>query len=85
MPKDGNQNSLPVMFWISGGGFIAGSGGISAYGPQYLLDKDIVLVTINYRIGILGKRFELYLYKYNLFNNLIIILSMYLFVSLKVF
>ena len=24
------------------------------YGPQYLLDKDIILVTINYRLGTLG-------------------------------
>jgi len=43
-----------VMFWIAGGGYFAGTGGISLYGPQYLLDKDIVLVTLNYRLGILG-------------------------------
>ena len=24
------------------------------YGPQYFLDKDIILVTINYRLGTLG-------------------------------
>lgn len=30
-----------------------GSGG--SYHPDYLLDKDIVLVTINYRLGVLGK------------------------------
>jgi len=24
------------------------------YGPQYLLDKDIILVTFNYRLGTLG-------------------------------
>jgi len=42
------------MFWIAGGGYFAGTGGISLYGPQYLLDKDIVLVTLNYRLGILG-------------------------------
>lgn len=30
-----------------------GSGG--PYHPDYLLDKDIVLVTINYRLGVLGE------------------------------
>lgn len=42
------------MFWLHGGGYTTQSGGISLYGPQYLLDKDIVLVTINYRLGVLG-------------------------------
>ncbi|KAL4097011.1 hypothetical protein QTP88_021854 [Uroleucon formosanum] len=54
IPKKGDQELLPVMFWIAGGGYFAGSGGLSLYGPQYLLDKDIVLVTINYRLGIIG-------------------------------
>jgi len=48
------------MVWIAGGGYFAGSGGLSLYGPQYLLDKDIVLVTMNYRLGILGKLFIIY-------------------------
>jgi len=42
------------MFWIHGGGWFSGSGGTQMYGPQYLLDKDIILVTINFRLGILG-------------------------------
>jgi carboxylesterase type B len=42
------------MVWIHGGGWLSGSGGTQMYGPQYLLDKDIILVTINYRLGILG-------------------------------
>lgn len=46
------------MVWIPGGGFSSGHGGSSLYGPQYLLDKDVVLVTINYRIGILGTPYE---------------------------
>jgi acetylcholinesterase len=45
---------LDVMVWIHGGGFFNGSGGTLWYGPQYLLDKDIILVTMNYRLGILG-------------------------------
>jgi carboxylesterase type B len=46
---------LDVMFWIHGGGWFSGSGNSDTYGPQYLLDKDVVLVTINYRLGPLGK------------------------------
>jgi carboxylesterase type B len=45
---------LDVMVWIHGGGFFNGSGGTHMYGPQYLLDKDIILVTMNYRLGALG-------------------------------
>ena len=44
----------PVLFWIHGGGFCAGSGNDDFYGPKYLLRKEIVLVTINYRLGVLG-------------------------------
>lgn len=57
------------MVWIAGGGYFSGSGGQSLYGPQYLLDKDIVLVTMNYRIGILGKLFIIY-YNYNCIINI---------------
>ena len=41
----------PVMFWIHGGGFNTGSGNAM---PHYLIDEDIVLVRINYRLGPLG-------------------------------
>ncbi|XP_031345692.1 esterase FE4-like [Photinus pyralis] len=42
----------PVMVFIHGGGFYFGTG--TMYGPDYLLEKDIILVTFNYRIGALG-------------------------------
>lgn len=45
----------PVMFWIHGGGFLTGHGDDTLYGPNYLLRKDVVLVTINYRLGVFGK------------------------------
>ncbi|XP_052872785.1 esterase B1-like [Anopheles cruzii] len=45
---------LPVMLWIHGGAFMRGSGGTEMYGPDYLIQKDIVLVTFNYRIGAFG-------------------------------
>ena len=45
---------LPVMVWIHGGGFQAGSSRPTSYGPSHLLDKNIVLVSMNYRLGIFG-------------------------------
>ncbi|XP_036141336.1 esterase FE4-like [Monomorium pharaonis] len=44
----------PVMVWIHGGGFSMGSGDATIYGPDYIVQKDIVLVTLNYRLGALG-------------------------------
>ena len=44
----------PVMMWIHGGGFIFGSGNDNLYRPDYLIKHDVVLVTINYRVDVLG-------------------------------
>ncbi|XP_044731315.1 uncharacterized protein LOC123294258 [Chrysoperla carnea] len=49
-----SQEKLPVMVWIHGGGFFSGSGNSDIYGPDYLMAKNVVLVTINYRLGYLG-------------------------------
>jgi len=43
-----------VMVWIHGGGFYFGSGDESFYGPDYIIQKDVVLVALNYRLGVLG-------------------------------
>lgn len=45
---------LPVMFWIHGGGFASGSGSSDFYGPDNFMEEDVVLVTTNYRLGVLG-------------------------------
>ena len=44
----------PVMVWIHGGGFVLGDGGTGSYGPDNFMDKDVIIVTINYRLGTLG-------------------------------
>ena len=44
----------PVMVWIHGGGFQFGSANSEMYGPERLLEEDVVLVTLNYRLGALG-------------------------------
>lgn len=45
---------LPVMVFIHGGGFANGNGDEDEYGPQFLVRKDVILVTINYRLEVLG-------------------------------
>lgn len=44
------------MVWIHGGAWIEGSGNgeTDIYGPGYILDRDVVFVTLNYRLGPLG-------------------------------
>jgi para-nitrobenzyl esterase len=45
----------PVMVWIHGGGFVIGSGSQPVYDGRPLARRgDVVVVTINYRIGPLG-------------------------------
>jgi para-nitrobenzyl esterase len=45
----------PVMFWIHGGGFVSGSGSLPMYDGAPLAKKgDVVIVTINYRMGPFG-------------------------------
>src|SRR5208282_1493070 len=43
---------LPVMFWIHGGALTSGAGSI--YDPSELVKKGVIVVTINYRLGLLG-------------------------------
>jgi para-nitrobenzyl esterase len=47
-------SKLPVMVWIHGGGFIAGAGSEPRYSDSPLVDRDVVLVTLNYRLGVFG-------------------------------
>ena len=45
---------LPVIFFIHGGGYFAGSASPAVYGPEYFMDHEVLLVTVNYRLGPLG-------------------------------
>ncbi|MEX1197979.1 MAG: carboxylesterase family protein [Pseudohongiellaceae bacterium] len=49
-----SREPLPVMVWIHGGALTRGSGAIPTYDGTRLAQKDVVLVTINYRLGVLG-------------------------------
>ena len=49
-----NENLKPVLIFIHGGAFAVGSNDSRLYGPEILLDQDLVLVCMNYRLGTLG-------------------------------
>lgn len=43
------------MLFIYGGGFIEGYSERVNYGPEHLMEHDVILVTINYRVGPFGE------------------------------
>lgn len=51
--KSGNERR-PVMFWIHGGGFVEGSGSLPSSDGAALAKKGVVVVSINYRMGVFG-------------------------------
>ncbi|MBF0551107.1 MAG: carboxylesterase family protein [Deltaproteobacteria bacterium] len=53
-PAKSTTEKLPVMVWIHGGAFVAGSGSDEIYDGEALSKKGVVVVTINYRLGVLG-------------------------------
>nr|AHJ81319.1 carboxylesterase [Locusta migratoria] len=54
MPSESGGGLVPVMVWIHGGGYTIGSGNTDMYGPDYLLQHGVLVVTLNYRLGVLG-------------------------------
>uniref|UniRef100_A0A8W7Q476 Carboxylic ester hydrolase n=1 Tax=Anopheles coluzzii TaxID=1518534 RepID=A0A8W7Q476_ANOCL len=55
-PKgNGSAAPLPVMVFIHGGGYFFGSADPQLYGPERILaTKQVILVTLQYRLGVLG-------------------------------
>ncbi|KAL0880402.1 hypothetical protein ABMA27_002837 [Loxostege sticticalis] len=53
-PQMTPDKPLPVMVWIHGGGFYGGSGDDDPYGPDFLVPNGVILVTMNYRLEVLG-------------------------------
>jgi para-nitrobenzyl esterase len=50
---DGSKR--PVMFWIHGGGYVYGSSNSATYNGGALAERgDVVVVSINYRLGLFG-------------------------------
>lgn len=52
--KPGSTERRPVYVWIYGGGFIGGTGASPEFDGEALARKGIVVVTFNYRVGVLG-------------------------------
>ena len=50
----GAPDKRPVYVWIYGGGFIGGTGASPEFDGEALARKGIVVVTFNYRVGVLG-------------------------------
>ncbi|XP_060525638.1 juvenile hormone esterase-like [Cylas formicarius] len=48
------SEKLPVLFWIYGGAFVGGCATYDYYGPDDLVNQDVITVTVNYRIGFYG-------------------------------
>ncbi|MDB5729394.1 MAG: para-nitrobenzyl esterase PnbA, partial [Noviherbaspirillum sp.] len=53
-PEGAAPGSLPVMVWIHGGSYVAGSGAEARLDGAKLAREGAVVVTINYRVGLFG-------------------------------
>jgi len=53
-PAKTEPGTLPVMVWIHGGGYTAGSASEPRHDGQFLAHHNVVIVTLNYRLGIFG-------------------------------
>lgn len=53
-PLKAKKGRLPVMVWIYGGGFIAGGTSEPRQDGQFLARRNVVVVSMNYRLGIFG-------------------------------
>ncbi|MGA2016318.1 MAG: carboxylesterase/lipase family protein [Opitutaceae bacterium] len=54
MPENRPQARLPVMVWIHGGGFVAGSSSEPRQDAGNLSKKGVIVVSFNYRMGVFG-------------------------------
>lgn len=53
-PAGPRGSKLPVMVWIHGGGFFGGSGSQPIYDGTRLAHRGVIVVTLNYRLGVFG-------------------------------
>jgi para-nitrobenzyl esterase len=53
-PAKSSAEKLPVLVWIHGGRYTEGSASIPAYNGEKMAAKGLVVVSINYRLGIFG-------------------------------
>jgi para-nitrobenzyl esterase len=53
-PASAAPGAHPVMVWIHGGAFVMGSGSTPLFNGVPFAERGVVVVTINYRLGVLG-------------------------------
>ncbi|WP_411338760.1 carboxylesterase family protein [Sphingopyxis sp. J-6] len=53
-PANPDGKPLPVMVWIHGGAFMSGSNAVPIYDGAELARQGIIVVSINYRLGVFG-------------------------------
>lgn len=53
-PPSAETTLLPVMVWVHGGAFRLGAGSQSLYDGSHLARQGVVVVTLNYRLGVFG-------------------------------
>ena len=53
-PAKANRERLPVLVYFYGGGFVSGDSSEPRYDGESMAAKGIVVVTVNYRLGVFG-------------------------------
>jgi para-nitrobenzyl esterase len=53
-PAERKSEKLPVLYWIHGGGYVAGAASQALYDGEGLARLGCVVVSINYRLGLFG-------------------------------
>lgn len=53
-PADRSLTDVPVVVWIYGGAFNVGSSAMRNYSGEFLPEKDVIVVSMNYRVGVFG-------------------------------
>ena len=53
-PARSNRERLPVLVYFYGGGFVTGDSSEARYDGESMAAKGIVVVTVNYRLGVFG-------------------------------
>lgn len=53
-PAKTASEKLPVYFWIYGGGYVEGSTAVPVYDGENLARRGVLVVTVNYRLGVFG-------------------------------
>ncbi|XP_050438553.1 juvenile hormone esterase-like [Adelges cooleyi] len=53
VPQELNKKK-PVMMFVHGGAFNFSSGSSDFHSPDYLIEENVILVTLNYRLNVLG-------------------------------